>query len=127
MQKYQTEHYRVYLMSFQKDGVSYLKPGFTQYKDVYSRIEANHLLDQKEHPNNVTWKDYFDRVNPAKSITVKGKAQAKLIEQEILDALGKKDVSFDVKFSGITEMRSYSNRSYAIACTILEKYRTVWQ
>ena len=127
MQKYQTDHYRVYLMSFQKDGESFLKPGFTSYRDVYSRIEANHILDPKENPGNVTWNNHFDRVSPAKSITVKGKHQAKEIEKEILEALGKKDVFFDVKFSGITEMRKYSAQRYAIACSILEKYRSSWK
>ena len=110
-------------MSFKKDGIGYIKPGVTDFKDVLSRIEANRLYEPQEHPDKVVWVDYFDSVYPIKSITVKGKELALKIEQELLKALGDQDAYFDVKFSGITEMRKYTPKRYAIAINIIEKYR----
>ena len=114
-------------MYFRKDGKSYLKPGVTDYKDVLSRIEANSKYDPVEHPERVTWREYFNEIRPAKSITVKGKEHALMIEQELLQALGPADASFDRNFSGISEVRNYTPQRYAIAVNILEKYRTKWQ
>jgi len=123
MERYRTDHRKVYLMSFNKDGVGFIKPGITDYKDVLSRIEANRLYEPQEHPDRVVWVDYFDSVYPIRSITVKGKELALKIEQELLEALGDRDAYFDVNFSGITEMRKYTAQRYATAIKIIEKYR----
>jgi len=123
MKRYQSDYRKVYLMSFKKDGQGYIKPGVTDYKDVLSRIEANALYDPIAHPDRVVWKDYFDSVYPIRSITVKGKEQALRIEQELLEALGARDAYFDVNFSGISEMRKYTAKRYAVAISIIEKYR----
>lgn len=123
MEKYSTGHCKVYLMSFKKDGKSYIKPGITDYKDVYSRIQANLILEQQSRPDRVPWVRYFDTVKVLKSITVENKEKALMIEEEILNALGPKDVTFDQNFSGITEVRKYSSQQYATAVSILESYR----
>ena len=110
-------------MSFKKDGEGFIKPGVTDFKDVLSRIEYNRLYEPLQRPDRVVWVDYFDSVYPIRSITVKGKELALKIEQELLEALGTRDAYFDVNFSGITEMRKYTAQRYAIAISILEKYR----
>jgi len=123
MEKYRTDHRKVYLMCFRKDGKVYIKPGVTDYKDVFSRIEANRLYEPQSRPDRVLWVEYFDSVYPLKSITVKGKELALKIEQELLKALGDRDAHFDVNFSGITEVRKFTPQRFATATDVIEKYR----
>lgn len=109
MEKHAT-NFRVYLRYFAKNGEQFLKVGITSAKDAEDRLLENHRLDDK-----VSWLDYFDKTNLIASVGCPSREHALLVEKAVLTSWGKRDVYFDQNFSGITEVRRFTEERIQVA------------
>ena len=121
-ESYRGSHMKVYMLYLTKDGKKFLKVGTTKAKDVNMRIEFNKQDD--ELSGRTPWTTFFDEVKVAKSVTLPTEEAALRLEAMILEQWGDRDIFFDEKMSGYSEIRKYSPERFQIAKDIIDNNRT---
>lgn len=114
---------KVYLDYFWKDGIKYLKIGFTQFKETVDRKIYSHQAFVKGWDDWVetSMYEYFDKYKPAKSIQNK-KEIAEKCEEDIKIAFNRVSKPAKLpKMSGMSEIYVWTKQLDTIARQLMDK------
>ena len=114
--------YKIYLASLKNNELNLIKIGITEFVNAEDRFNWNHL-EYNKGSEPESYINLFPEIKICDSVIVENRTKAEEIEAKILSGWGQKDFWLDSQLSGITEVRTYNPKRYAIAKSIITKLK----